>query len=59
MEEMLKIPKFVKKNHFLRDRFFDDFVDGQKIGKRGPNQRKPSSRTAIPQALGPLGDERG
>ena len=29
-----KIPKNAKKVDFLRGRFFDDFLDGQKIEKR-------------------------
>ena len=32
--ENLKIHKIAKKRSFLRGRFFDDFLDGQKIEKR-------------------------
>ena len=32
--ESLKIPKNAKKVDFSRGRFFDDFLDGQKIEKR-------------------------
>ena len=54
-----KIPKRASQKSFLRDRFFDDFLDGQKIEKRGHDHLRVASRGAIGGPWAPLGDYRG
>ena len=42
-EKLPKITKIAKKVDFLRGRFFDDFLDGQKIEKRRHNHHRGMS----------------
>ena len=50
-----KINKFAKKVDFLRGRFFDDFLDGQKIEKRRHGTHRVISSPGPGLHWGPIG----